>query len=79
MSQLQQSKLTNQRLEDEKAELLNEIRKLKGHSLADEFVSLCNQISLRTYYAGFKLSVLYSFFFMQHKTLVIFVCTLVIV
>ena len=39
MAQLQRAKLTNQRLEDEKAELLTEIRKYKGHSLADNFVS----------------------------------------
>ena len=39
MSQLQRYKLTNERLEDEKAELLHEIRKLKGHSVADDYVS----------------------------------------
>jgi len=38
MAQLQQTRLTNQRLEDEKAELLHEIRKFKGHS-AEDFVS----------------------------------------
>ena len=39
MSQLQRYKLTNERLEDEKAELLHEIRKLKGHSVAEDYVS----------------------------------------
>ena len=48
MSQLQRYKLTNERLEDEKAELLHEIRKLKGHSVADDYVSRTFMITSST-------------------------------
>ena len=48
MSQLQRYKLTNERLEDEKAELLHEIRKLKGHSVAEDYVSRTFMIASST-------------------------------
>ena len=48
MSQLQRCKLTNERLEDEKAELLHEIRKLKGHSVAEDYVSRIFMITSST-------------------------------
>ncbi|KAF6025546.1 hypothetical protein EB796_016137 [Bugula neritina] len=37
MVQLQQAKLTNQRLEEEKSEILYELRKFKGHSAVNEY------------------------------------------
>ena len=46
MAQLQQTKLANHRLEDEKAELLNELRKFKGHSISDSYVSITNHLLL---------------------------------